>query len=147
MELLADCHTGKLNVKFIGENACKAGSSVLKEKNDSVVVQQGDLIELLANKYIYKVEFEPVAQAFVEETTNSEEMVGKQTTLNSFLTKRKSCDDPSTSDSFLKKQKIEDSWLEVDGGKLIVFTSSDVQHKSKVYKTNHQPCYGIIMGY
>lgn len=130
VELLADCNSRSLNVKFIGENACKAGLTVLKEKNSSAALKEGDQIELLLNQYLYRVEFDSGSSG--GETSSTVEMVGKQTTLNGFLTKRKSCDDQAASNSDWKKQKTEESWLEVDGGKLIVFTSSDVQHKSKV---------------
>ena len=131
-----------MNVKLIGANNSKAGPTILKLKNDSVKLKHADILELLENKYAYRVEFDPVPSYKTAADPNSlglnSEMVGKQTTLNHFLKKRKSPDgedepnDPANnSNTENKKQKME-KWLEVDGGKLIVFTSDGLQHKSKV---------------
>ncbi len=109
----------------------------MKGKNDSVKLKHKDVLELLENQYAYKVEFDPVPVYETEVSPQKSEMVGKQTTLNFFLKKRKSTDDEEepndpSDKTEAKKQKTEKSWLEVDGGKLIVFTSDSVQHKSKV---------------
>lgn len=140
VELVADCKRGLLTVKLIGANACKAGNSILKAKNESTQLKNGETIELLEKQYPFRVEFSPdTTQVLSSDTSSSSSeaiMVGKQTTLNNFLTtKRKSTSGESALDPnhFAKKQKIEDSWEEIDGGKLIVFTSDGVQHKSKVF--------------
>ncbi|KAI9561889.1 hypothetical protein GHT06_012851 [Daphnia sinensis] len=136
IEVVADCEKGLLKVTFVGANACKVGNSTLKAKNETVKVKHGDVIELLENQYPFRVEFSPAINQQVKSEASSsspEEMVGKQTTLNNFLTKRKSTStDDSVDPSLAKKQKIENTWEEVDGGKLIVFTTEGVQHKSKI---------------
>lgn len=137
VELVADCNLGFVNVKLVGANASKAGYTILKGKNDSVKLKHKDVLELLENQYAYTVEFDPVPVYETEVSPKKSEMVGKQTTLNLFLKKRKSTDDEDepndpSDKTEAKKQKTEKSWLEVDGGKLIVFTSDSVQHKSKV---------------
>ncbi|XP_057376303.1 uncharacterized protein F21D5.5-like isoform X1 [Daphnia carinata] len=136
IEVVADCEKGLLKVTFIGANACKAGNSILKAKNETVKLKHGDVIELLENQYPFRVEFSPAINQQVKSDTSSsspEEMVGKQTNLNNFLTKRKSASgDDAVDPSIAKKQKVEDTWEEVDGGKLIIFTTEGVQHKSKI---------------
>lgn len=96
------------------------------------------MIELLENQYPFQVEFVPTGKQQVKSETSSsnlETMVGKQTTLHHFLTKRKSAAaDDAVDSASAKKQKMEDTWEEVDGGKLIVFTTDGVQLKSKVFQ-------------
>jgi hypothetical protein len=87
----------------------------------------------LENLHHYRVEFTPVpnysGQPCVPETDS--EMVGKQTTLNHFL-KRKDPGENVEGSSPAKKKKEAETWEEIDSGKLIVYTSSDIQAKSKV---------------
>lgn len=135
VELIADCEVGQLNVKLIGANACKAGTVILKEKNDSVLLKHGELIELLEKQYPCRVEFDPIPAYNTAPSLPTDNMPGKQTTLNHFFMKGKDTDEASGSQT--KKQKTEDSWLEIDGGQLIVSTTDDVEHKSKVKKKKH----------
>lgn len=114
----------------MGANACKAGNAVLRKKNDSVQLKHTDIIELLEKQYLYSIEFHPNPKSDSE--ISASDMVGKQTTINHFLVKRKTTDGMNI-ESETKRQKTEDSWLEVDGGKLIVYTNDDgAQHKPKV---------------
>lgn len=140
VELVADCKKGLLSIKLIGANACKAGNTILKSKNESTQLEHGEIIELLEKQYPFRVEFSPdPTKNLLSDTSSSsteEVMVGKQTTLNNFLiTKRKSTSDENALDPnhFAKKSKMENSWEEIDGGKLILFTSDPgAQHKSKI---------------
>jgi hypothetical protein len=142
VELVADCEKGLLSVKLIGANACKAGTTIIKAKDESVQLKHGEIIELLEKQFPFRVEFSPVPNqvpSSVTSSSSSEEiMVGKQTTLNNFITtKRKStsAEDVQGPSFFAKKQKTEDTcWEEIDNGKLIIFTSDGVQHKSKVFQ-------------
>jgi bifunctional polynucleotide phosphatase/kinase len=141
VELVADCEKGLLCVKLIGANACKAGTSIIKAKDESVQLKHGEIIELLEKQFPFRVEFIPdpnQVPSSVKSSSSSEEiMVGKQTTLNNFITtKRKStsAEDVQDPSFFAKKQKTEDTWEEIDNGKLIIFTSDGVQHKSKVFQ-------------
>ena len=141
VELVADCKKGLLSIKLIGANACKAGNTILKSKNESTQLEHGEIIELLEKQYPFRVEFSPDPTKILSSDSSSssteEVMVGKQTTLNNFLiTKRKSTSDENALDPnhFAKKSKMENSWEEIDGGKLILFTSDPgAQHKSKVF--------------
>ncbi|XP_046649857.1 uncharacterized protein F21D5.5-like [Daphnia pulicaria] len=139
VELVADCEKGLLSVKLIGANACKAGTTIIKAKDESVQLKHGEIIELLEKQFPFRVEFSPdpnqVPSSVTSSSSSEEIMVGKQTTLNNFITtKRKStsAEDVQDPSFFAKKQKTEDTWEEIDNGKLIIFTSDGVQHKSKI---------------
>ena len=121
-----------MNVKLVGSNKCKAGDTILHQ-NESVQLKHGDVLELLEKQYSYVIEFNPSpssSNSVLKETVDSE-MVGRQTTLNDFLGKRKPQDSADGSKE-LKKPKLEHTWQEIEGGKLIVFTTDGVQSKSKV---------------
>ncbi|EFX85136.1 hypothetical protein DAPPUDRAFT_46356 [Daphnia pulex] len=114
VELVADCEKGLLSVKLIGANACKAGTSIIKAKDESVQLKHGEIIELLEKQFPFRVEFSPDPNQVPSsrKSTSAEDV-----------------QDPSF---FAKKQKMEDTWEEIDNGKLIIFTSDGVQHKSKI---------------
>ena len=124
---MADCNLGLLNVKCVGPNPCTAANKKLTQDCD-VDLKHNDSFELLENQYPYQVEF----------WISNLDMVGKQTTLNHFLTnKRKNADEGKQQDddqSPAKKKKGEDSWEELEDGNLIIFTTHGVQHQSKVSK-------------
>jgi len=130
---VADCDSGLLNVKLVGPNPCTAGNNKLKQ-NDDFDLKHGDYFELLENQYPYQVEFSLLSN--LNPGSHSPDMVGgKQTTLDHFLkNKKKSAEDDKTDQSPAKKIKGEAdiTWEEFDNGKLIVFTTQGVQHKSKV---------------
>lgn len=133
VELNADFQTGLLNVKLLGPNKCKAGDTILFQ-NNSAQLRHGDILELLEKQYLYRVEFNPIP-SYPNHTSrgnSNSEMVGKQTTLNDFLGKRKP-DETVGGSKECKKPKMEHTWEEIDGGKLIMFTTEGVQSKSKVY--------------
>ena len=122
-----------MKVKLLGSNRCKAGGESLRQ-NQTADVKHGDVIELLENQHHYRVEFSPVpdySSPCLPETDG--EMVGKQTTLSHFL-KRKDPGDLENvgGSSPAKKRKEAETWEEIENGKLIVYTSSDIQAKSKV---------------
>ena len=156
VELNADCCEGLLTVKLVGPNKCVAGNEVLF-LNQSARLKHGDVLELLEGKYPYRVQFDPVpnyarkenreAETSVKEkpveksraeekpvkespTKVNPEMVGKQTTIDSFLGKRKS---ESADVNQFKKQKTENIWEEIDGGKMILFSTEGVKSKAKVH--------------
>jgi len=155
VELNADCCEGLLTVKLVGPNKCVAGNEVLF-LNQSARLKHGDVLELLEGKYPYRVQFDPVpnyarkenreAETSVKEkpveksraeekpvkespTKVNPEMVGKQTTIDSFLGKRKS---ESADVNQFKKQKTENIWEEIDGGKMILFSTEGVKSKAKI---------------
>lgn len=124
---------------MLGPNRCRAGGCTLSQ-NETAELRQGDQIELLENQHIYTVEF----SSNNEPTNQSQkdlEMVGKQTTLNDFVSiKRKDASnrDGDETSAAKKRKTDEEIWNEVDGGKLIVFsTSQPVEHKSKVMLFQH----------
>ena len=131
MKLTADFQTGLLNVELIGANKCKAGDEILS-RNDSVQLKHGDVLELLETQYSYTVEFDPVPNYPSCARKENLEMVGKQTTLFDFLGKRKS-ENTAEGQNESKKVKMEHTWEEIDGGKLMVFCTEGVQSKSKVF--------------
>lgn len=130
VKLTADFQTGLLNVELIGANKCKAGDEILS-RNDSVQLKHGDVLELLEKQYSYTVEFDPVPNYPSCARKENLEMVGKQTTLFDFLGKRKS-ENPAEGQNESKKVKMEHTWEEIDGGKLMVFCTEGVQSKSKI---------------
>lgn len=129
VKLLGDLDKGTLHVKLLGANSCRAGNKKLIT-NESIVLKHGDCIELLEGQYPYRVEFipNPIEQEALPGAV--EEMAGKQTTLNNFF-KRKSVEESEASNN-PKKLKTEDTWEEIDGGKLIIYRSEGVNPSQKV---------------
>lgn len=139
-----DPHTECVKLKQLGSNHSGLNGSALV-MNQEKLLQHGDIIEVLHNSYKYKVEFDGInslhcglGASMVEvkaintslakpEVVASPKRPIDNTEFSNSSKKIKLCNSADSIDPTMKG-----SWDIVDHGKLLVFTSDDVQHKSKI---------------
>lgn len=126
-----------LTVKQVGQNCSVAGGKKLTQ-HETVQLKHDDTLELLEDLHKYRIEFDPPPDKHPLSSTDAAEMVGRQTTLNNFLKRKKTTEEnASETQSPSKRVKNEESWAEIDNGKLIVFTTPKVDPRPKVIFINN----------
>ncbi|KAK7793051.1 hypothetical protein R5R35_004477 [Gryllus longicercus] len=133
VEVEADVEEGVVKVTHVGANKSGVNGMAL-EKKSSIALKHGDTIELVLGYFIYRIEFDPLPCEGNEKKRqlgDSEENVAKRP-----CNENKEMNDPevagsSSSGGSASPEKLI-GWKNVDGGKLLIYTSSDCEAKAKV---------------
>lgn len=139
VEVTADTNVQKVSIKQIGNGKSKVNGIVLN-KDDNVNAGNGDKIEVVPDKYSFKIEFDENDASNDHSSTDINNCTSLITKSNHDDSKRSLLQTPtaaknSSANLFLKQSllpKLGD-WEDVEKGKLIIFTSYGIQHKEKVF--------------
>lgn len=123
--MIADYHLETVTVKHLGGNPSIANKVILK--NDSYVLKEGQVLELLVGQYGFKVDFESPPSNSTTDKRKTE--TSRSVEEEEAPSPKRLCKD-NTPNVSVKCDK--NMWEKVDNGKLYVFTSVGVTSSSKV---------------
>lgn len=127
VSLKADCEKCEVELKPLGINPSGLDGFALK-RHGEYKVSHGNRIEILLNNYIHKVEFDPPPDDYEPPKQNKRKLEDNN---QDTIPRKMSKIEPKVTQTDVK-EAMENTWDEIDGGEVYVFTSKGVKSSCKV---------------